>query len=173
MKQCTKCRREWPDHANFCPMDGALLESAVPAPTPAPAPTPTPTPAAVASPAAAAALPPVERERLQQLRTEVPAARPAAAEARPAAAQGAPSRGQKLGQFSETQWFMAALDPEKLEDIAPQSADKAAPRYAKTEAVPTDVRAKFSLSDTFVGPSPVPAEAVPAQPPQSPKAKKS
>src|SRR4051812_7036457 len=66
MRRCPSCGNQYPDDANFCPMDATRLEPIV-APAPAPVPVAAPTPAPVAAPTPApvaqapAATPPADR----------------------------------------------------------------------------------------------------------------
>jgi hypothetical protein len=124
MKECPKCKRKWPDTGKFCPFDGTPL---------------------------AEHQKPAEPESLQSSKTqmiEVPADI-AALKGKLGTAEAAkkPKKG-----FSETQWFMKALNPEDLEEVNPDSdLESATKKYEKTTEVATEVRKKFSLSETFRG----------------------
>lgn len=50
------------------------------------------------------------------------------------------------GDFSETSWFMAAVDIETLDEI-PEEVDVEQAEYAPREDVTTDVRRTYSLRD--------------------------
>lgn len=90
MKECPRCHLQFPDTANFCPMDREKLVSVQESAAP------------VASP------------------TKI--------------------------KFSETQWFMAATNPEQLTDSAPTEADEQTAKFSREVDVPEDVREQYTLS---------------------------
>jgi hypothetical protein len=122
MKLCPKCGRKWPDTGKFCPFDGASLEEE-------------------------------KRAEPTDIRTsatvvmEVPKDLAALKKSTGASASEPAS---KKKQFSETQWFMKSIKPEDLEEITSHDdGDIATEQYVKKEEIKTEVRKKFSLSDTF------------------------
>jgi predicted nucleic acid-binding Zn-ribbon protein len=118
MKRCSKCGSQWPDKANFCPKDGASLKAEVPSDE-------------EAAPATVKGAPP-EKETTDDYD-----------DAGAASETGRPRRPRG---FSETQWFMAAQDPDKLkdeataEDLATMQGD-----YDWDSNISEEDRAKFSL----------------------------
>jgi len=121
MKVCPKCGGEWPDNANFCPKDGSQLVG----------------------------MQPISPE--DELVVEEPAGDLPQPE-EPVGSDGLSESGEhdldprEPAGFSETQWFMAAEDPDSLrEDASTDDLYEMQDDYDWDEEIPEDVRSKFSL----------------------------
>lgn len=123
MKRCPKCNSEWPDAANFCPVDGGELVDITPPADPSEAAT-----------------------RVMPAASEAPAAPKQPVQPAQPARQGEAAKAAKKRRFSETAWFMAAQSPEELGDVeVGQDAELATEKYIVDGELDADVRDKFSL----------------------------
>jgi hypothetical protein len=119
MKTCVKCGTQWPDKANFCPRDGAMLRETI-----------TVDPI-VDTPAPQEMKAPEPQEKAEPEVEEIP---------------------EETGNhsdpgFSETQWFMAAVDPESLKEeaAAPDEVMELQDKYKRDESISEEKRSRFSL----------------------------
>ena len=141
MKICPKCSTRWPDTANFWPNDGSDLR-----PIPA---------AAVSQPVPV----PVAPAPVRQQPTSSPKASPPRPQSSPAPQEDNTKATRELSAeeerlleqqrehgFSETQWFMAATDPDKLKE-APSTNEliDMQDEYDWDEEISEEERLKFSL----------------------------
>ena len=204
MRTCPTCGREWPDQANFCPMDGTVMHADKAPPPASRAPVPR-----SAAPRAVAARPsgeatrivqeatlraakaPAEKDPAPVAKAPAPVAKaPAPAAKAPAPAAKAPAPAAKAAailpapdemptvaampavdlpivdhsatttevgdaeeaagdtgrHFSETAWFMAAVDIESMEVDEDVDVSAMEERYLREGRNPTMVRQKFSLT---------------------------
>jgi hypothetical protein len=167
VKQCPKCKREWPDTGRFCPLDGAPLALVVAEeqPTKPMPPVETTKPAPVehrnltGKPPVPEAPTAIHKDPPRPVVTPVPAARetprPAVKEApkpavkpAPAPAAAEPAKPAKKGRsFSETKWFMIG-EQIKNDEVGPEDVpvESLQQTYRPTQELPPEVRKKFSLT---------------------------
>lgn len=164
MKICPKCGASWPDVARFCPQDGSPLkelpsqasapskppeqpaEQRVSPPIPAMPKAPSPPPPKPPDPAAS-----TSRKTVQT--PAPPAADRSGKKPGPEEEDGVDDWGDEGGgggdgAFSDTQWFMAAVDPEALKESASvDELNDLQTKYRRDESIPDEVRKKFSLRE--------------------------
>jgi len=155
MKKCPKCGSRWPETANFCPKDGTRTELILPEDAKKEE---QPKPAAAAGKQAAATRKPGDAAQGHAAKTAVPgAADPGDVGGEGAA--GAPedetedradSKGEGKGKgktFSETQWFMAAQQPDLLkEEASTDDLMDMQDKYEHDANISTSERARFTLN---------------------------
>ena len=161
MKQCDKCGKKWEDHVNFCPMDGNRMTFEIPPDQYEEIPSEKiriVEPESILKDLVEAHLEPLElqsedplnlaTEEIQAMGNAPTEAYPVSLALEPEEPQDLPDEEpQAIGRFSETQWFMAALVPEELEDIDINDADVVEDRYRKEKPLDKNIRDQFSLSE--------------------------
>ncbi|MBM4353593.1 MAG: hypothetical protein FJ109_07305 [Deltaproteobacteria bacterium] len=136
MKTCVMCGTQWPDKANFCPRDGAKLRDTI---------TVDPIPGKEDDDRSAA-----PQEQAPASKREEAAAAVAGTDRPAQAAVEEPSEeiaDQQREVFSETQWFMAAVDPESLKEeaAAPDEIMELQGKYRRDESISEEQRSRFTL----------------------------
>lgn len=121
MKICPTCGGTWPDKANFCPRDGSSLKKVTTLEEEKPA---------------------ANKEQTDDCPPQDPKPGSQAVQLED---EWSDSQVEAEG-FSETQWFMAAQDPEKLkEDHTAGDLFDLQAKYKRDKSIPEEERRKFSL----------------------------
>ena len=131
MKICPKCSTQWPDTANFCPNDGSDLR---------------PVPVAEAPQPATTSSEPVRKPRPITDLSPTPQSVKGDASRDLSEEEERLLEQQREHGFSETQWFMAASDPDKLKE-APSTNEliDMQDEYDWDDEISEEERRKFSL----------------------------
>lgn len=160
MRICPNCNREWPEQANFCPMDGTVLTEANAAPAkPAPAaPKSAPRPRSVRPGSATRIVQDATKKAVSGIK-EAPAAKAPAASRAPARAQAPaaqPTEGRPAQRPAASP--TPSAEPESRPDQAATVAEMPAVRIPETPSAPVAAAPRLD-ADTLETPVTGGAEA--------------